>query len=382
MNNNTSDSNEKENANVAADLVRQKLNEIYNQEPNAKEELQETESITSHRSKHQNFMHELSKSGRSLAEIQTAWHEYYTKLPDNEKHQVWQEFYQEHNLRSKKHPSHTTTPHDSPLISHKPILNEQTPQNTYRKIKTPRSNRSTKKAGQLKSLMFGLASGGVVLLILLFGFFNERFIAPFISPSKRVSSSAIIIDPVKTDVGPESKLIIPKINVELPIDFTQESIDEKAIQSALENGVVHYATTSNPGELGNGALFGHSSSNILNRGKYKYAFVLLNLLKPGDVFYVQKDSKRYVYKIIDTKIVKPDEVGVLNETGGKPSTFSLITCDPPGTSINRLVVLGEQISPDPATNSKSTAQLANSQPEILPSNSISLWSRIWNWIRS
>ncbi|HSX46743.1 MAG TPA: sortase, partial [Patescibacteria group bacterium] len=143
-----------------------------------------------------------------------------------------------------------------------------------------------------------------------------------------------------------------------------------------ERGVVHYATTPNPGELGNGAIFGHSSNNILNKGKYKFAFVLLKRLEVGDTFMLQKDGKRYVYRVFDKKVVKPSEVDVLNHDYGKPATFSLITCDPPGTSLNRLVVTGEQITPDPATNVKSSATPSSQKPTILPSNSESLWHRL------
>ncbi|HEU4608118.1 MAG TPA: class E sortase, partial [Chitinophagaceae bacterium] len=155
------------------------------------------------------------------------------------------------------------------------------------------------------------------------------------------------------------------------------------VQRALEGGVLHYATTPDPGELGNGAIFGHSSNNILNKGKYKFAFVLLKRLENGDTFYLQKDGKRYVYKVFDKKIVKPDDVSVLNSIEGRPATFSLITCDPPGTSINRLIVTGEQISPNPAANVASHVKQNNAEkPAVLPSNSPSLWSRLWGWLSS
>src|SRR6185312_13112786 len=79
-------------AGSAADLIRQKLNRIYGEEPDAKRELSEATALP-HRSKHQQFMLELSSSGKDLATIQTEWHNYYQNLPDDEKHEVWQEFY-------------------------------------------------------------------------------------------------------------------------------------------------------------------------------------------------------------------------------------------------------------------------------------------------
>src|SRR6185437_11253484 len=60
-------------ANPAVELIRQKVANLYVTEPDTKEELNEAEEITP-RSKHQQFMYELSTSGKGLAEIQTAWH--------------------------------------------------------------------------------------------------------------------------------------------------------------------------------------------------------------------------------------------------------------------------------------------------------------------
>lgn len=371
-------------ASQAADLIRQKLDHLYKEEPSAREELTEARAPGRH-SRHQQFMLELSQSGKSLAEIQTAWHNYYTGLPDAEKHEVWQEFYQEHNRRTGKEPSPTAQPHPEPPKAPARSYRSSAPNSrsvsaikkqVLRQVKTGAKSR---KGGHLKSLMFGLATGVVVMAVLLFGFFNERFIAPFVTPSKSASTTPIIIDPSSTAVGPEPKIIIPKINVEIPVIYDEPSVEEAAVQKALERGVLHYATTSNPGELGNGAIFGHSSNNILNKGDYKFAFVLLKRLENGDTFMVQKDGKRYVYRVFDKKVVKPSEVGVLADSLGKAATFSLITCDPPGTSLNRLVVTGEQITPDPGANVASTAK-AEQAPAILPSNSPTLWSRFTNWL--
>src|SRR5580704_4501421 len=88
-------SSEMHGANPAADLIRDKLNRIYSQEPDALAEEREAK-ITRPRSKHQQFMYQLSTSGKSLATIQTEWHNYYAGLSDPEKHEVWHEFYQDY----------------------------------------------------------------------------------------------------------------------------------------------------------------------------------------------------------------------------------------------------------------------------------------------
>jgi sortase A len=239
-----------------------------------------------------------------------------------------------------------------------------------RPAKRPREHRSS----PFRSLAFGITSGVVVLFVVLFSFFNERFIAPFIQPSRSLSNVPLISN---TPVGKDPLIIIPKINVQIPVVYDLDTIDEEAIQNALEGGVVHYSDTALPGYDGNVVIVGHSSNNIFNKGKYKFAFVLLSRLEPGDTFYLQKGGKRFTYEVYQKKIVKPDDVSVLRPDN-RTATATLITCDPPGTSINRLVVTGEQISPSPSKNKplQASGQLA-SQTQVIPTNSESLWSRLW-----
>ena len=288
-----------EETNNAANLIRQKLAGLYKDEPSAGKEIQEAKE-SEHRSKHQQYIFDLTNSGNSLAEIQTAWHAYYQSLPDNQKHEVWHEFYQEHDrqksqVQQEAKPSHVV---GNPI--YQKHHNTEAKAVTYvapEEPKPPQSVANLKKQllkkivsrGQkvsakehLKSLGFGLACGFVALIIFLFGFFNERFLAPFITPSKDVSNAPLIIDAGTAAAGPEAQLVIPKINAQLPVVYTVPSIDEDQVETGLESGVLHYATTPNPGEKGNGVIFGHSSNNILNKGKYKFAFSLLRKVQVGD----------------------------------------------------------------------------------------------------
>ncbi len=385
---------EKAEADSAANLIRQKLDSIYNEEPDASKEENEVKQLV-HKSKHQQYMYELSNSGKSLAEIQNAWHNYYVGLPDNEKHEVWQEFYAANNqtnfnaIQPKPEPETNTFVQEfnppAKEVKESEAKHHKTHKARARSVSEVKhqlikpAKKSKLSAGQhLKSLVFGLGLGSFVVLLLLFSFFNERFIAPLITPSKSVSSTPIIIDPSSSNVGPDPKVIIPKINVEGPVVYDNTSIDEKSMQKALERGVVHYATTPYPGEKGNVVIFGHSSGNIFNRGKAKFAFVLLGGLNKGDLFYLTRGGKNYVYKVYKKEIVQPTQVSVIGPAD-RPDTATLITCDPPGTSWHRLVVVGEQISPAPASNTTSTAIKSDKQPAVIPSNSITLWQRIKGW---
>ena len=214
----------------------------------------------------------------------------------------------------------------------------------------------------------------------MFGFFNERFIAPFITPSRNISNTAIIVDPlVGNSVDPEPKVIIPKINVEVPVIYDVTSIDEKAIENGLERGVVHYGLSPVPGQDGNVVIVGHSAQNIFTPGKYKYVFSLLHDLQINDTFMLNYYGQQYVYRVYVKKVVKPTDVSVLGPAD-KTATATLITCDPPGLSSNRMIIIGEQISPAPTGNIAANTTKSTQQPSIVPGNPESLFHRLFSWI--
>lgn len=378
---------------AAANLIRSKLDALYKDEPGVSEETEEIKSQQKQDaalSKHQKYLDELSKSGRSLAEIQSAWHDYYQKLPDKEKHRVWQEFYDEHARRRSQTVKKTVAKAEEKVEQERKDREEEN--KTARKpTKTKKQEllshvkqqaRKSQKKPHAHALIFGLATGTLFVFIILFSFFNERFITPFIRPNENVSATSIITDPTDTGkVSRDPKIIIPKINVEAPVVYGVNALDDKAVQKGLERGVVHYSITPNPGEKGNAVIVGHSSSNIFNSGKYKFAFLLLKSLDKGDTFYIQKDGKRYVYRVFNKYVTSPTDLSVLNPTD-RTATVTLITCDPPGLSINRLILQGEQIYPDPKLDKESNVNVADqAKPVELAGNSQSLWQRIKDWFR-
>lgn len=397
----------KSHSEAAVNLIRQKVAALYTDEPDVKTELQQNFTPALHPSKHQQFMHQLSSSGKPLAQIQTEWHSYYLSLTDTEKHEVWQEFYQANGTPGvvsqpviAKDNQESITPTKKTA---KRVLRDYIPNKNYaarhglKGIKPPKklqkqiiekiqlSVTAQAKAKQhFQSLLFGISTGIVVLIIFLFGFFNEMFIAPFIQPSRHASATPIILSQDSIGASETPEVIIPKINVQIPVVYGETSVAEVDVQAALEKGIIHYPTTVLPGQQGNAAFFGHSSNNIFNKGKYKFAFVLLRELVPGDIFYITYNKTVYSYRVFNKKVVPPTEMSVLNNVPNKAATAALITCDPPGTSTNRLVVWGEQISPDPsgATAPAVTPPTGEqtSGPTELPSEGPTMWNRFWNWV--
>ena len=378
--NNTSATSQSE----AVNYVREKLHHFYPDEPEIQEEAQEI-TLLGAKSDHQVFINNLLNSGKNLAQIQTEWHLYYQELSDEQKHTIWKEYYDNHAELTKLKESGEHKKRGG--ITQKKLLDHQN-QAYYAELdEEPKKNKISgkgilKKRHHFQSLFFGVGLGALIIFIFLFGFFNERFIAPFISPSKNVALAPLILDPTgNNSVGPENILIIPKINVVAPVIYDVPSISPGDMMTALNNGVVHYPQSSLPGQTGNTVIVGHSSNNFFNDGKYKFAFVLLDQLNIGDTFMINYNSKQYVYQVYSRKIVEPTDVSVLG-TADRPDTATLITCNPVGTSLHRLVLLANQISPSPAANSTVPSPTTNLQPTIIPGNSESLWHRFTHWLSS
>lgn len=158
------------------------------------------------------------------------------------------------------------------------------------------------------------------------------------------------IPPLALEVyPPDMRIIIPRINKNVPVvGVRNENLIarrweqlETDIQSALRSGVVHYPGTALPGENGNVVLTGHSSYYTWDPGRFKDVFALLHGVNVGDKVVVFFNQKKYIYQIVEKKVVLPEQVDVLGPTNSEQIT--LITCTPIGTNIKRLILIGTLI---------------------------------------
>ena len=96
--------------------------------------------------------------------------------------------------------------------------------------------------------------------------------------------------------------------------------------------------TSLPGENGNVVILGHSTlPQLYNIKDYKTIFTYLPSLKEGDKIEIKLGDQVFEYEVFDIMVVKPSEVSVLKQDFSN-SYLTLITCVPPGTYWNRLIV--------------------------------------------
>lgn len=248
--------------------------------------------------------------------------------------------------------------------------------------------RKTRRFRRLMPILAGLA----VVLLILFLQYNRLVFAPimaYISPGNAPVSELEAVDPSVTQaVSPEPRLIIPKLNVDVPIRF---GIPLGGVMDAMNNGVAHYriaGASSYPGQVGNTVITGHSAGDIYSSNPYKYIFSGLERLDDGDLIYINYESVRYTYKVIKKQVIEPTDVGALVIQTDKP-LLTLVTCTPLGTSRYRLLVTAEQVSPryengantsDGINIDQNTDQASNDTSTYLPSNEPSFFEGIWNWL--
>lgn len=232
-----------------------------------------------------------------------------------------------------------------------------------------------------------ILAGVAVVLLVLFLQYNRLIFAPimaYVSPGNAPASSIEAIDPTVTGtVSPEPRLIIPKLNVDVPINF---GVPLDGVMAAMNNGVAHYriaGASAYPGEIGNFVITGHSAGDIYSSNQYKYIFSGLERLEDGDLIYVNYNSVRYTYRVVKKEIVDPSNVASLVVNTDKP-LLTLVTCTPLGTSRNRLLVTAEQISPNYEGNENNidqgTMPTTVDTDSMLPSNEPSFFEGIWNFL--
>ncbi|OGM05552.1 hypothetical protein A2125_02715 [Candidatus Woesebacteria bacterium GWB1_43_5] len=150
----------------------------------------------------------------------------------------------------------------------------------------------------------------------------------------------------KYGVNSYFSVVIPKIGAAQNIIANVDASDEKSYLSALEDGVAHAKGTYFPGQGRRIYLFSHSTDSPLNFARYNAVFYLLSKLDKGDKIVIFFADKKYLYEVKGKKVVSADDTSWLSSSDpGSELGEELIlqTCDPPGTTWRRLIVLAKLI---------------------------------------
>ena len=233
-----------------------------------------------------------------------------------------------------------------------------------------------------------IIAGLLVVLLILFLQYNRLVFAPimaYVSPGNSEDTGISALDPtVSTAVGPDNRLIIPKLNVDVPVNFGISN-DTATINAAMEHGVAQFSipgASAMPGEIGNLVITGHSAGDVYSSNQYKFIFSGLERLTNGDLIYIDYQGVRYTYTVVKMETVEPSNVAALVYETNKPM-LTLITCTPLGTSRYRLLVTAEQINPAPsgATQQEHVDDGGATTTETaMPQNEPTFFERIWNWL--
>ncbi|PIS23443.1 hypothetical protein COT49_00005 [candidate division WWE3 bacterium CG08_land_8_20_14_0_20_40_13] len=143
-------------------------------------------------------------------------------------------------------------------------------------------------------------------------------------------------------INEEFSIVVPRIGLSVPVVKNVSIADKKQYLDALRSGVAHARGSAVPGRSGNVYLFAHSGVDFWELGPYAGSFNLLNRLTPGDEIMTFYENKRYIYKVVQTEIVKGWDTIPYYRDFVRPM-MTLQTCDPPGTTLNRLLVLAELV---------------------------------------
>ncbi len=224
------------------------------------------------------------------------------------------------------------------------------------------------------------------LIVFLFLQYNRLIFAPimaYVSPDDgSVSTSIEAIDPTITQaVSADPRLIIPKLNIDVPIAF---GISTNDVNEAMNHGVAQFmipGADAMPGQVGNLVISGHSAGDIYSSNPYKFIFSGLERLEEGDLMYINYNSVRYTYQMTKREVVEPTNVAALIYPTDKPM-LTLITCTPLGTSRYRLLITGEQISPEfePVEDDPTLDQPSAPSDTEMPANEPSFFENIWSSI--
>lgn len=129
------------------------------------------------------------------------------------------------------------------------------------------------------------------------------------------------------------KLSVPRMNL--------ESAPVKVESLVFDEYLGHLPGSALPGEKGNVFITGHSMLPNFASKDSKAFFAKLPDVKKGDDIIVDAAGQRYVYKVVDLKIVDPKDVSVVYPPDSSGRYISLMTCVPPGFNTKRLVVVGK-----------------------------------------
>ena len=193
-------------------------------------------------------------------------------------------------------------------------------------------------------LVFAVVLFAAAVVILNIQYFSLQFRLLVLGQTPKIILPKVeqsTATPATLQTQDPNHLWIESLGISVPVVYVADAT-EKTFQAALSGGVVHYPQTAEPGEFGNCYIFGHSSDYAWSSGAYKTVFALLTKIQPGaEILITNKQGQLFTYKVLEAKVVGPNDVQYLSQEGYKKKLLTLQTSYPIGTALKRYLVRAE-----------------------------------------
>ncbi len=183
-----------------------------------------------------------------------------------------------------------------------------------------------------RRVLWSVGIAGVAFVLLNAQFFWVNFQYTFSQPPSP--------GPEPLKMAPNT-LLVASLRIKAPVHYVAEDA-EAVFQQALQNGVVHYPGTAQPGEPGNVYIFGHSSDNAWAKGQYKTVFALLPRIEKGaPILLSDAEGRIFTYLVRDNFSISVRDRRWLSQENSERRLLTLQTSYPVGTSLGRYIVVAE-----------------------------------------
>ena len=133
-------------------------------------------------------------------------------------------------------------------------------------------------------------------------------------------------------------LSVPKLNLhDVPVETN-------SVDTTPNEKLGHYKGSSLPGKPGNVFIYGHSTlPSYFNEKNFKTLFTFLPKMDKGDEIFIKYGDKQFKYLVERKEVSNPDNLDPLKWRHLHYGSISLMTCVPPGTVDQRMVVFAKQV---------------------------------------
>ena len=163
---------------------------------------------------------------------------------------------------------------------------------------------------------------------------EETFLSFANEPAKELYPPLGVID---GELGGDA-IRIPALDINVPLVMSASLNDDDVLET-LNTGAALYPNGVQPGGLGNTFISAHSTGEPW-KGKFRFAFLRINELQPGNLMHIDYHGARYTYRMTNKDIVTPTpEFRVISN---RPvPTVTLMACWPLWTTSKRMLITAE-----------------------------------------